>query len=424
MDFKRKSMKIIIPLTIFVYFSLGNLFPQDVSKYTEKSMYGLKKHIDTQKMYEAMPESIPAACLLAVDGLGGVEADFLEESGIELKKQMVLTSTFRPVLMTKWLDGEFSADKSSSIFQLLSILRKKRYPVSLRTMLKPKVLRCGGKYIILLNLYGLNNDRYPIKALRIMDSKKELPEAMENCLLDLRRLYDEKKGGGRKRLAVMPFEITCRTLAEQKNGDFDFIKTSFSVQEGVELKDSDDYFSELFAYQAECTGLFNSLAMTNIREYSRQPSSVGSVNADYIVKGKIQLTDRINLIEIKLVNCESGKIAGTYRYFTQKADIETLWKINNRFIKEICGVVFSADKYVPVEKIECQGRAFYAGGMFAGRNVLEDYSVAKENLKIKTGSFMKADSDDGKSLYIYIEKNRMETFKGREGEFVWNLLEK
>lgn len=424
MSIKIKNIRTLITAIIFLYFPSGNLLAQDASKYTEKSMCGLKKQIDTQKMYEAMPESIPSVCLLSVEGLGGLGAEFIETVQIEVKRQMVLTSAFKPISMTKWLDGEFSDSRTQSIFHFINLLRKKRYPVGVKCVLKPKAIRCGNRYLVLLNLYRLNNGGYPLKALRIMESKKELPEAVANCLFDLRKLYDAGNTIDKKKIAIMPFEVICRTLAEQKNGDFDFIKTSFSEQEGVELKDSDDFFSEILAYQAECTGLFNSAPIAGIKEYAKSAESVSSGNADYMVKGRIQLTDRINLIEVKLINCETGKNIGTYRYFTEKSDIETLWKINNYFLKEICGSVFSADKYVLFEKIEAPNRGLYIGGMFAGKNDLDNIPLPKQNLRIKTGSFMKSDEDDNKSLFIYIEKNRTEIFKGRQGEYVWNLLEK
>nr|MBP3282880.1 hypothetical protein [Treponema sp.] len=423
MNVANKGIKKIFLATIFLYFSLGNSLSQDFSKLAEKSVLGLKKQIDTQKIYEEMPENIPSVCLLAFDGVGGINNDLLEKVAAELKKQMVLTSAFKPISMTKWLDGEFSGEKSSSIFQFFSVLRNKRYPINLRLVLKPELIRIGSKYLVLLTLYNFENENYPLKALRITDSEKELPKAIENCLLDLKKLNEIKKDR-KKRIAILPFEINCRTLAEQKNGDFDFIKTSFSEQEGVELKEEDDFFSDIFSYQTECTGLFNSISMSNIKEYTKAPSAVGIENADFFVKGKIQLTDRINLIDLRLVNCETGKSAGGYKYFTEKLDIDTIWKFNNHFLSEICKTVFGEDEYVSIEKIEEPNRAFYINGMFIGRDRLANIPIPKKNLKIKTGTYMEADKDDEKSLFIYMEQNRIEIFKGRNGEFVWNLLEK
>lgn len=417
-------LKMLIPITILFFFSLGNLFSQDFSKFTEKSMLGLKKQIDTQKIYEEMPENIPSVCLLSFEGIGGINNDLLETVTTEMKKQMVLTSSFKPISMTKWLDGEYSENRASSIFSLLTVLRNKKYPIILRSILKPKLIRVGNKYVVLLNLYNLKNEKYPLKTLRILDSasEKELSEGIKNCLLDLKSLYEERKDGNKKRIAILPFEITCRTLAEQKNGNFDFIKTSFSEQEGVELKETDDFFSEIFAYQAECTGLFNSIATSNIKEYAKASNSVG--NANYAVKCKIELTNKINVINLKLQECETGKNIGEYKFFTEKLDIETIWKINNHFLKEISKAIFTENKYISIEKIEEPNRAFYINGMFAGKNTLENIPIPKENIKIKTGTFMEADKDDEKSLFIYMEKNRIEIFKGRKGEFVWNLLEK
>ena len=130
---------------------------------------------------------------------------------------------------------------------------------------------------------------------------------MRYILVDLLALT--KEGVEPKiKLAIEPFTINNRTLIEQKTGEFDFIATSFSSHEGIEIKNTDDYFSELFAYQAQCTGMFHTTTTQNIQEYIDDDGEKNTFyygHADYLVQGNIVLSNKLNIITIQLIDVDT-----------------------------------------------------------------------------------------------------------------------
>lgn len=399
-----------------------------------KLLQGSKRKIDLQAVYNNIPESVPAVVLFQPDFTSGVPAKVVSSVSEEIKNQMIVSSCFKPVSMNKWLDSRYMESKARTPFQFVSDLNSERYSVNLKGICKSGVFKCGDEYVLYVAVYPFSNGGYPVSAIRIFKSVTDIKKAVEYCLLDVSRLFGNTQKARRK-IAVAPFEISCRTLVEQKSGEFDFIKTSFSMQEGIELKDGDDYFSRLFAYQAETTGLFNASPLSNLSDYAMVSVAASSVqdHADYLVKGSIVLSNKMNVITVSLLKADTGRTVWSSKYFTKRLNLQEVWKFNNCFLCGIAEAVYSSDEYVILDGLSAQGRGFYINGMFAAWDRMENLPIPAKKLIVNTGTMLESDSalnpsinysKNNKDFFIYVNNGKTTVFNGREGEYIWNLLEK
>lgn len=393
-----------------------------------------KNVINMQEYYDNLSETVPAVVLFSPDCTTGVSAGILEKFYTELKLQMVLNSYFKPVSMTRFLDGKYAEKKSRNLFQFLTGIKEEHYQVNLRGICKPKIFKCGSSYIIYIALFPFDSSGYPITSLKIIKTETEIKDAVSNCLLELNSLM--KKHDLRKvKLAVNPFEISCRTLLEQKTGEFDFIKTSFSNQGGIELKETDDMFSFIFAHQATATGLYSAVPMGLIPEYvtEKTTSAAISAQADYLINTKVVLSDKMNIITLNLIKTDTGVLVKTAKFFTKRLDSEDVWKFTNYFLAEITKAVYSEKNYRLLTGISEKGKAFYKDSMFIGWDSIDNFPVPAEKTVINIGTLTTSDigtdsnnyySRDNDDLFIFVNNNELKIFKGREGAYVWNLLGK
>ena len=123
----------------------------------------------------------------------------------------------------------------------------------------------------------------------------------------------------------------------------------------------------------------------------------------------------------------------TVKYFTKKIDIEELWKFTNYFLAEITKSIYSEKNYKLLNSISFRGKAFYKGGMFIGWDSIDNFPIPAEKTIINTGTTMISDinnnpdnyySNKNADLFVFVNNNELKIFRGREGAYVWNLLEK
>lgn len=432
----RNLIKKIFCRIFFIGVLAGPLFGFDAKGFKSPKLdkNSSKNVIDMQGYYDDLSEMIPAVILFFPDCTAGVSSDMLENFYTELKLQMVLNSYFKPVSMSKYLDGKYSEKKEKNFFQFFYGIKNERYQVNLRGICKPKIFKCGSNFIVYIAIFPFDNGGYPITSLRIIKTEKEIKSAVLNCLMELNSLM-QKHDLRKIKIAVNPFEISCRTLVEQKTGEFDFIKTSFSNQEGIELKEADDFFSYVFSHQATATGLYSANPMGILPEYVNGAviSSAVSNYADYIINTKLVLSDKMNIINMNLIRSDSGVMVKTVKYFTKKIDIEELWKFTNYFLAEITKSIYSEKNYKLLNSIPFRGKAFYKGGMFIGWDSIDNFPIPAEKTIINTGTTMISDinnnpdnyySNKNADLFVFVNNNELKIFRGREGAYVWNLLEK
>lgn len=318
----RKLIKKIICIFFFIGLLAGPLFAfGNKSLKAPQADKKSKNVINMQEYYDNLSDMVPAIIFLSPDSTTGISDELLELFYTELKLQMVLNSYFKPVSMTKYLDGKYTEKKERNLFQFFNGIKGERYQVNLRGICKPKLFKCGENYIVYIAIFPFDNSGYPITSLRIIRKEKEIKDAVSNCLFELNLLM-QKHEQRKVKLAINPFEISCRTLVEQKTGEFDFIKTSFSNQEGIELKETDDMFSYVFAHQATATGLYSASPMGMIPEYvtAKTTSTLVSTQSDYLINAKLVLSDKMNVITLNLIKTDSGVLVKTVKFFTKKLD--------------------------------------------------------------------------------------------------------
>lgn len=416
-------------------FFTGSLISEDYPIIKgKKFLFFSQKIIDLQTAYNELTETTPAIILLKTEGTTGVPSDVIDSVYTEIKQKMVINSVFKPVSMTKWLDAKYNEKKEKNLFVFFDQLKSERYQTSIKGICKAKVFKIGKQYILYMAIMPFDNKGYPITSVRIVKSEKDLSDAIDKELKELSLLM-KNRIRGKIRLAIAPFEISCRTLVEQKAGEFDFIKTSFSNQEGIEIKETDDYFSYILSHQAAATGLFSASPVGLIGEYSNTFVNSKSISgyADYFVKCKLILSDKNNIVTLSLIKADNGAFVRTSRYFIEKLTAEELWKLNNYFITEICKSVYKDSEYKILDNVVFYGKGFYKNGMFIGWNKLDGYPIPAARQIINTGTMMESDissnqnnnfSRSNQDLYVYVNNDELEVFRGREGAFIWNLLEK
>lgn len=423
--------KILLALISFIL--TGTLFAYESPKIDAKSILTLfqKRDVDIQALYNDMSDLIPAVAYLQPDYTSAVSLELVNELDYELKTQMVTGMTFKPVTMNKWLDMTYGIHKANSIYQLITDLKKERYPVNLTGVCKSYIYKIGKAIVIKVSLFPFSKEGYPISAVRVIKSEKEMKTAVKYILTDLSVLTKEAVESKIK-LAIAPFSIDSRTLIEQKTGEFDFIATSFSSQEGIEIKNTDDYFSELFAYQAQCTGMFHATTTQNIQEYidGREKKNIFySGHADYLVQGNIVLSNKLNVITIQLIDADTGETVRTTKHITKTLSLEDIWDCNYKIISDICSVLYKEEDVKIIKDISNENGYFYMNGMFAGFDKIDNIPVMKGKTIIHVGTNFKKDVDinprkRNKDYYIYTNNDEILVYQGREGEYVWNLLEK
>lgn len=415
---------------------VGTLYAAGKPKLDQSIFTGLKKNVDLQAIYNDMTDLTPAVACLAPESTSSMPKELINMLSEELKNQMILTGYFKPVSLNKWLGTKYVQKKASNIYNLISDLKSERFPINLVGVCKPFIFKVGNQYVLYIALYPFSEDGYPLTSIKFFSCNNDIKDAIKYSLQELNILFKQSKES-KIRLAIAPFTIECKTLLEQKSREFDFISTSFSEQEGVEVKTSDDYFSNLFTHQANATGLFKASLIGDIPEYIEQNSiTAESLQgfADYLITSRIILSDKVNLIKLSIYSVKTGRIIDTIEYFTKKLSLKEIWNFNFYFLQKICQLTCKQNSYTVIQKIEADKRGFYLNNMFLGWNSLDGVPVKTGKIIINTGSYFSSDSIQNSIMdsalyknndfYIYTTNSETQIFTGREGEYVWNLLEK
>ena len=106
---KQTVLKNVVLLLIIPSIFTGTLFSADLSP-----ILGIfkGKNVDMQEMYDDMSELVPAVVYLEPDYTTGVKNEFVSILNEELKNQMILSQTFKPVSMEKWLVSKYGNKKA------------------------------------------------------------------------------------------------------------------------------------------------------------------------------------------------------------------------------------------------------------------------------------------------------------------------
>lgn len=394
----------------------------------------------TQDAYDALSEITPAVCMLDVSAASAVPAALQNDFADQLARGMTMSGMFKPVSMQKWLVSQYGIKKSKNVFTLMNDLKSERYPVLLDAVCKPYLFKTGEWYVMYIELLPFNLNGYPLTALRIFKKSAQIPELVQACINDLAAMYRNNRwSSGKKRIAVAPFAIECRKMVGQKSGEFEYITTSFTDQDGVTLRDTDDYFSRLFSYIFTTTGMYSCCPVGDIPEYTGT-GNVDSSTADYLLKGRVQLTDEINIFYVDFINLQTNTTIRSARFFTSDFSLSGIWKLIHDVLAVFCADTLPKDSFGIIPTITAPSQGFYIDNMFAGWDTLEEFPLARGKHRIRAGTYaapypeltgMEVSSETKKSdevntiqnYFVYVD-TRTWLFKGKDGEYVWNLLEK
>lgn len=422
-----------IMLSIISFFLMGTLFAGK-PKFDFKTFF---TGPDLSAAYSELPETTPIVAVLPPESTSGVEDSFLENLFQEILYNMIVDGTFKPGAINKWLSSTYGNKNIKNIFELTNDMNRYQLPPFFYGLCKSNVYKIGEKYVINITIYSLLKKGYPISAVRVIDSAMELHNAVKWAIQDLSILANQKQFN-KPRIVFAPFEIQCTTLIEQNSGIFDFIPTPYSNQLDIEMKATDDYFSSLLAYQTQISGLFNASLINPLKEIiTTTGSNVNATDlkqhADYLVKGTVILSNKYDIIKIYLINTTNGETVGTFNYISKTLSVQELFSINYACISDFCKTLLSPEEYVIIPSLAQKDCSYYLNDMYAGSNKLENIPVKTGKITIYTGDSYASNitrnpnrnsKDNINDVYIFTENNKIQIFKGREGEYVWNLLEK
>ena len=393
---------------------------------------------DTQDAYDALPEITPAVCMLDVSAASAIPESLQKYFADQINRIMTQLGMFKPVSMQKWLVSQYGIKKSRNVFALMNDLKAERYSVLLDGICKPYIFKEGEWYVMCIELMPFKMNGFPLMSLRIFNTTSQIPEMTSACINDLGVLYNNKDWSkGKKRIAFAPFKIECRKMVGQKNGDFEYIPTSFSEQSGVTIHNNDDYFSRLFAYVFTATGMFSCCSLDDIPEYTGS-EGVDSSCADYLLKGRIQMTDEVNIYYIDFIDLHTNTTIRSVHFFSSDFSLVWTWKIIHDILSVFCGDVIGKDSFGYIPTITAPSEGFYMDDMFVGWDTIEELPVSKGKHRISAGTYaapyasdaeMKKnrkeinDDSDIRNFFVYVDAQTW-LFKGKNGEYVWNLLGK
>jgi hypothetical protein len=393
----------------------------------------------TQDAYDALSEITPAVCMLDVSATSAIPDGMQDEFADQINRLMTMSGMFKPVSLEKWLVSQYGIKKTRNTFTLMNDLKSERYPVMLDALCKPYLLKNGEWYVMYIELMPFDLNGYPLMALRIFKKPAQMPELIQACISDLAVLYKNKTwSAGRKHIVVAPFTIECRKMVGQKSGEFEYITTSFTEQDGVTIRVTDDYFNRLFAYVFTTSGMFSCSPLGDIPEYAGSGNADSSV-ADYLLRGRVQLTDEVNIYYVDFVNLQTNTTIRSARFFTSDFSLNGTWKLIHDILAVFCGDVLPKESFGFIPTITAPSQGFYIDNMFTGWDTLEEIPLARGKHRIMAGTYTapypdfsetvstsetkSADAINIRNYFVYVD-TRTWLFKGKDGEYVWNLLEK
>jgi hypothetical protein len=405
---------------------------------------GLKKKEDVivitemQDAYDAISEITPAVCMLGVSATSAVPDSMQQNLSDQLNRFMTLSGMFKPVSMEKWLVSKYGINKCKNIFTLMNDLKAERYPVMLDGICKPYLFKDGEWYVMYIELMPFKLNGYPLMALRIFKKPEQIPEMVTACINDLGVLYSTGSWQkGKKRIAVAPFDVECRKMVGLKSGEFEYITTSFTEQDGVTFRDTDDFFSRLFSYVFTTTGMFSGCPVGAVPEYAGT-GNIDSSTADYLLRGRVQLTDEVNIYYVDFINLRTNTKIRSAKFFTSDFSLSGTWKLMHDVLTVFCGDTLGKDSFGIIPTITSPSQGFYIDNMFAGWDTLGEVPLSRGKHRIRAGTYVepypeqaemtdsvetKNSENNIRNYFVYVD-TRTWLFKGKDGEYVWNLLEK
>lgn len=427
---KKDSILLYVLLSIFIFFfvphTLFSFGMEEVEVEIDTGADGaeIKEITDMQDSYTALPASVSLICMLPVGRASGVPDVFLKKIEYSLPRYMVTMGIAKPVTMDKWFTQNYLKKKVSTPFALIRSITAERYTIPLSGICKPYIFASGSFFVLQLSFYPFVGSLYPTIITRVFKTIEELDNVLVSSLSEFsKRSFTEGYDTKRKKVIVAPFIIENRKLVEVGSGEFEFVTSPFIEKEKVTIKKTDDYFSRLFAYLLRTTNLFTVMPLQDLSDYCNT-DIYRSYEADYIIKGRIQITDQFCVLYIDLYNASSGKIIYSVKNPITVFSLEKLWTVFQHVNVFIAEKIFSENSISVIKDLQATGYGLYSDNMFIGWNSIKELVRPKglhivETLRI---SFQKKkDKKTPKFFYILLDSDTW-VFTDRNGAYIENLL--
>jgi hypothetical protein len=340
--------------------------------------------------------------------------------------------------------------KANSPFAFMNAIKDERYTVPVQYICKPYIFKSDDFFIFNLNVYPLAT-YYPVNIIRFFSGPDDLAKVLQSCLDELYiRLPASNQQNTRKRIAIQTFKLEFLKLVALQSGEFEFIPTPFIMENGVNLRDGDDFFSRMLGYILTSTDLFQVMRPEDFADFSN--SNITSTYGDYIIQGRVQLSDEMCVLYVDLKDVIDATKSIVIRYPLQDVSLKSLWNAYRDISTHIVSYIYTTQSFGIVPELFAQGRGFYANNMFVGWDSLSNFILPKGMHEISTGSYYRAEVPDRaferpaetttkkkakakknepdtnnqpghETFYVLLDVlDRVYTDRG--GEYAWNLLKK
>ena len=394
-----------------------------------------------QERYDALPETIPAICVIPASATSAVPAEIVAAVDEEICKQMIIRKLSRPVSMNKWLATTYGKRKAESPFALLRAIDDEQYAVQLKGLSRAYLFKSGDLYGVQLDFYSLGGNSYPIQVLRLFSEIRDIPDVISSALDEYTARGAARDDDGKKRVIINGFKIEFRKLVELESGEFEFVSAPFIEREGVNLKDGDDFFSAMLGYELATSGMIQTIRLADFAEYSDSDISM-SQNADFAIRGRVQLTDQMNVLYVDLYDAKTGTKIASLRSPMKELSLKSAWDAYRTMSVSLIKKMLPQDTWGVASGIVAPKRGFFANGMFVAWESLDNFVLPRGINSVSTGSLkrpidaiiamQKANpkgaekKPEGKEPWRYevLLDGECRIFADREGEYVRNLLSK
>lgn len=399
----------------------------------------VKKAEPIQSKYDSLPETVPSYIMINTSGTSSIGEELLIYVQDKVNKAMVGTEKLKPISLNKWLIEQYGEKKSSNIRDFVKALSQEIYPIPVSGLCHPYIYEVSDGYVIILSFYRFSDNGYPFITFRKVTSYTEFDYAIQTMLDEFLKISESETNTlyAKKKIIIKPFVLECRKYTGQSTGDFDYIPSPFIEQDGVLIQSDDDFFSRSLAYSFNATQMVDSISCLDIEEYVKREFDTYNF-ADYYIEGRIQLTDQINIYHVTLYDAKKNEKIKEIKYFSSDFSLEGTWSANTNIVYSLADYVFGKNNYGVCPDIYIPGQGLFLNDMFIGWDYIENQILPKGKHIIYTGDYFRIDSTyvvrnknkavdiNGniyRSFFLYLDdKNWL--FRGKDGERVWNLMEK
>lgn len=432
-----KNKTILISL-IFILVICSTSFAA-VPKVEKLPALPVKKAVPIQSKYDSLPETVPSYIIINTSGTSSISQELLSFFQDKVNKVLVNSEKIKPVSLNKWLIEQYGEKKSPNINDFVKTLSQELYPVTISGLCHPYIFEVSDGYVLMISFYRFTDNGYPFITFRKVSSYNEFDYAIQTMLDEFLNILNKEKDQSynKKKIIIKPFVLECRKYTGQSTGDFDYIPSPFIEQDGVLIQSDDDFFSRSLAYSLNITQMVNSVSCLDIEQYVKRDFNTCSF-ADFYIEGRIQLTDQINIYHISLFNAKTNEKIKEIKYFSSDFSLEGIWNANTNIVYSLADYIFGVGNYGVCPDIYTPGQGLFLNDMFIGWDAIEKQVLPKGKHIIYTGDYFQIDSTlivrnknkavdiNGnvyRSFFLYLDdKNWL--FRGKDGERVWNLMEK